>query len=103
MRKLIITIALAVVAIAVQAQPKPVQTTQATKYTKYVAIQPQDAQSFLDALNQWERLVIYDPNLDDKSKVAAQVNLRAYIKRLSTTLKLDSVRVDTVAIVKKIK
>lgn len=71
--------------------PKPV-------YNKFIPIQQMDKTVFFDALNQWKRLVMYDPTLSSEQKVKTYQDIETYMVDLLRRVRIDSVRVDTVAI-----
>jgi len=95
MKKLIIA-ALLFISISSFAQENPV-------YRKFVPIETKDMDNFFMALENWKRLVIYDPKSTPESKIKTSQDLDAYILDLAYRIKLDSVRIDSAKVIAKPK
>ena len=70
------------------------------QYKKIVVIDLPDAKIMLNALEQWKRLAIYDPEPDSDAKIGTYKELDAFIKKIRGKLKIDSVLVTAADTVK---
>ena len=95
MKKTIIIISLISLSIASFGQAKP-QPENKPVYQKYIKLQVNDGGIFLQSLENWKRLTLHDPTLADAAKVKTMTDIEAYIKDITTRLKVDSVRIDSV-------
>ncbi len=86
MKKLIIITLLFLPALAIA---QKADTTK-VQYEKFVKINLADFQTFINALEQWKRLEVYDPKGTDQDKVKRVKDIDAYIKGMETRLKIDS-------------
>jgi len=96
MKKSLIIIALTLFSVVSFAQTKT--PDQKPKYQKFVKIEVSDMTNFIQSLEQWKRLVIYDPKATPDDKVRTIQNLDGYILQLTTRVKVDSLRTDSVKV-----
>lgn len=74
-----------------ESRPDTAKTSKA-KYNYFVKVPVQDYQQLANALNEYKRLSIYDPQVSDAQKVQLFKNIESYLKELPGRLKLDSVK-----------
>jgi hypothetical protein len=101
MKKICILLILISTLCAAQEKPKP----ESPKYEKFVKLDPRDIQTFIEALNQWKRLVLYDPQLRPDQQVESYKSIEQYAAGIILRVKLDSalIRKDSVDIKPKKK
>lgn len=74
--------------------------TKGTYNKKIVIVDPQDYMTFTQSLQEWRRLVTYDPILKDDQKIQLIKQLDNYIIVVRDRIKIDSVAIDTTKIKK---
>lgn len=68
---------------------------QKAQYTKYIAVDPGDYNNFIEALNQWQRLSMFDPNASAEAKVSVYQNLESYKSAVVKRARMDSLLIPT--------
>lgn len=63
------------------------------EYKKIVIITPEQANAFFEALIQWKRLQVYDPESTPEIIVQRIKSIDSFMTELSKTIKVDSVAV----------
>ncbi len=97
MKKLLTIIALLISSICFAQKAKTETPTH--EYKKIAVIGLDDLNNFGEALSQWKRLVMFDPNTTPEEKVNTFRTIDAYTNSLSTKVKIDSVQTDIVKVI----
>lgn len=76
---------------------KPAPPAEKPKYERVVVLNERDAQTCIEALQNWQRLTIYDPILTSDQKVNQTIAIQNFMKNIK--IRIDSIRTDTVRVV----
>lgn len=61
------------------------------KYEKFVKVEVNDIPVFIDALNKWKELEVYNPKSTDKEKIETIKAIDTYLNQFVKRVKVDSV------------
>lgn len=91
MKKTILTLVISgIVAIGFAQKASVKKDTAKVKYDYFAKLPVQDVQQYFGILNEYKRLVIYDPNATPEQKINIQQGIDKYLKTLNEKVKIDS-------------
>jgi hypothetical protein len=92
--KFILASLLIIISISSFAQAKK-DTVQVQKpvYKKVIKLDVQDFNTLTEALSQWKRLSMYDPQTEPEQKVRIYKDIEAYLITLMKKVQVDSVQI----------
>jgi hypothetical protein len=101
--KFIILSLLLIASLSAYSQVKPKEHKPKHSYRKVIVVEVQDFNTLTEALQQWKRLSMYDPQKKAEQKVQDYQLIEQYASTFMSRIKVDSVKIsiDTIPKPKK--